>query len=29
VRSLLKCRHLKSELDRALAYIEAVERGAP
>jgi DNA-binding response OmpR family regulator len=29
VRSLLKCRHLKGELDRALAYIEAVERGAP
>jgi two-component system alkaline phosphatase synthesis response regulator PhoP len=29
VRSLLKSRHNKRELDRALAYIEAVERGAP
>jgi len=29
VRALLKCRHIKRELDRALAYIEAVERGAP
>jgi DNA-binding response OmpR family regulator len=29
VRSLLRCRHYKRELDRALAYIEAVERGAP
>jgi PleD family two-component response regulator len=27
VRSLLKSRHYKRELDRALAYIEAVERG--
>jgi DNA-binding response OmpR family regulator len=29
VRSLLKSRHNKRELDRALAYIDAVERGAP
>jgi two-component system alkaline phosphatase synthesis response regulator PhoP len=29
VRSLLRSRHNKRELDRALAYIEAVERGAP
>jgi two-component system alkaline phosphatase synthesis response regulator PhoP len=28
VRSLLRARHYKRELDRALAYIEAVERGA-
>jgi two-component system, OmpR family, alkaline phosphatase synthesis response regulator PhoP len=27
VRSLLKSRHMQKELDRALAYIEAVERG--
>jgi DNA-binding response OmpR family regulator len=27
VRSLLRSRHYKRELDRALAYIEAVERG--
>jgi two-component system, OmpR family, alkaline phosphatase synthesis response regulator PhoP len=27
VRSLLRIRHLKKDLDRALAYIEAVERG--
>jgi two-component system, OmpR family, alkaline phosphatase synthesis response regulator PhoP len=29
VRSLLRCRQYKRELDRALAYIEAVERGTP
>lgn len=29
VRSLLKCRQYKRELDRALAYIESVERGGP
>jgi two-component system alkaline phosphatase synthesis response regulator PhoP len=29
VRSMLRSRHNKRELDRALAYIEAVERGAP
>jgi CheY-like chemotaxis protein len=29
VRSLLAARQLKLELDRALAYIEAVERGGP
>jgi len=29
VRSLLKSRQYKRELDRALAYIEEVERGAP
>jgi PleD family two-component response regulator len=29
VRSLLRSRHYKLELDRALAYIEAVERGGP
>jgi two-component system alkaline phosphatase synthesis response regulator PhoP len=29
VRSLLKSRQNKRELDRALAYIEAVERGSP
>jgi DNA-binding response OmpR family regulator len=29
VRSLLRSRLNKRELDRALAYIEAVERGAP
>ena len=28
VRSLLKSRHNKRELDRALAYIEEVERGS-
>jgi PleD family two-component response regulator len=28
-RSLLRCRQYKRELDRALAYIEAVERGTP
>ena len=27
VRSLLRIRHLKKDLERALAYIEAVERG--
>jgi two-component system alkaline phosphatase synthesis response regulator PhoP len=29
VRSLLKSRQYKRQLDRALAYIEAVERGTP
>jgi two-component system, OmpR family, alkaline phosphatase synthesis response regulator PhoP len=29
VRALLRSRQYKRELDRALAYIEAVERGAP
>jgi two-component system, OmpR family, alkaline phosphatase synthesis response regulator PhoP len=29
VRSLLRIRHNQRELDRALAYIEAVERGGP
>jgi DNA-binding response OmpR family regulator len=29
VRSLLRSRHNQRELDRALAYIEAVERGGP
>jgi two-component system alkaline phosphatase synthesis response regulator PhoP len=29
VRSLLKVRHLKMALERALVYIEEVERGAP
>ena len=29
VRSLLKIVHIQRALDRALAYIEAVERGAP
>ena len=29
VRSLLRSRHNKRELDRALAYIEIVERGGP
>jgi len=29
VKSLLRSRHYKSALDRAIEYIEAVERGAP
>jgi PleD family two-component response regulator len=29
VRSLLQSRQIKRDLDRALAYIEAVDRGAP
>ena len=29
VRSALRCRQYKQQLDRALAYIEAVERGVP
>lgn len=29
VRALLRSRHYKRELDRALAYIEAVEHGSP
>jgi DNA-binding response OmpR family regulator len=29
VRSLLRCRQYKRALDRAIAYIESVERGAP
>ena len=29
VRSALRCRQYKQQLDRALAYIEAVERGTP
>jgi DNA-binding response OmpR family regulator len=29
VRSLLRCRRYKRELDRAIAYIEAVQRGGP
>jgi PleD family two-component response regulator len=29
VRSALRCRQYKQDLDRALAYIEAVERGTP
>ena len=29
VKSLLRCRQYKRELDRALAYIELVERGGP
>jgi DNA-binding response OmpR family regulator len=29
VRAMLRARQLKRELDRALAYIEAVERGEP
>jgi PleD family two-component response regulator len=29
VRSLLRSRHYKIQLERALAYIEALERGGP